>query len=124
MTRDCDCFLLTQVDRIVGFLCKESELLIDIEVDYNNNNNIDLYEYIKINKYAVLMREDKLEIMILDKVESLDMELMQLVYTSSKYIELNEAGKQYYNILCMTLKNTETDEDWVDISNFISKYCS
>ena len=123
MTRSDDCFLLTQVDKIIGFSCEGLKLGVYISVGYDEHN-MDFYEYMKIPKYAVLMREDKLEIMILDKVESLDMELMQLVYTSDKYIELNEAGKQYYNILCMTLKNTETDEDWVDISNFISKYCS
>ena len=124
MFRQDDCILLTKVDDIVNISCEESELIVGIEV-YNNNNssNINFDEYIKIPKYAVLMSEDKLDIMVLDKVENIDNELMQLVYTSSKYIKLNEAGKQYYKMSCMTLNNNEIDEDWVDISKFIGKYC-
>ena len=119
MFRQGDCILLTKVDDIVNISCKESELLVDIEV----YNNMDFNEYIKIPKYVALMHEDKLDIMVIDKVENIDTELMQLVYTSSKHIKLNEAGKQYYKMSCMTLNNNEIDEDWVDISKFIGKYC-
>lgn len=121
MTRSDDCFLLTQVDEIVGFSYEKFELSIDIKVDYYNNN-IDLNEYIKIPKYVVVMHEEQLNIMILEKVDSIDMELMQLAYISKNFIELNEAGKQYYNILCMTMNNNETDEDWCNIDEFIEKY--
>lgn len=120
MTRQGDYILLTQVDEIVGFSYEKFELNIAVGVNYNSNIQFD--EYIKIPKYAVLMHEDKLDIMILEKVESLDMEFMQLVYLSKNFIELNEAGKQYYNILCMTLNNNETDEDWCNIDEFIKKY--
>lgn len=120
MTRQGDYILLTQVDEIVGFSYEKFELNIAVGVNYNSNIQFD--EYIKIPKYAVLMHEDKLDIMILEKVESLDMEFMQLVYLSKNFIELNEAGKQYYNILCMTLNNNETDENWCNIDEFIEKY--
>ncbi len=47
------------------------------------------------------------------------------IYSSNlifKHIKLNEAGKQYYKMSCMTLNSNEIDEDWVDISKFIGKY--
>ena len=122
MFRQDDCILLTKVDDIVNISCEESELIVGIEV-YNNDNNMDFNEYIKIPKYVALMREDKLDIMVIDKVENIDTELMQLVYTSSKHIKLNEEGKQYYNMSCTTLNSNEIDEEWIDISKFIDKYC-
>ena len=121
MTRQGDYILLTQVDNILGISYTKFELSIDIEVNYNNSN-IDFNEYIKIPKYAVVMHEEQLDIMILEKVDSIDMELMQLAYISKNFIELNEAGKQYYNILCMTMNNNETDENWCNIDEFIEKY--
>lgn len=121
MTRQGDYILLTQVDNILGISYIKFELSIVIEVNYNNSN-IDLNEYIKIPKYVVVMHEEQLDIMILEKVDSIDMELMQLAYISKNFIELNEAGKQYYNILCMTMNNNETDENWCNIDEFIEKY--
>ena len=120
MFRQSDYILLTKVDDIINISCEESELIVGIEV--YNNNNMDFNEYIKIPKYAVVMHEEQLDIMILEKVDSIDMELMQLAYISKNFIELNEAGKQYYNILCMTMNNNETDENWCNIDEFIEKY--
>lgn len=122
MTRHDDCILLTKVDRSVGSFYEELALFMFIDVDYDSND-IDFHEYLKIPTNIVLMRKDKLDIMILAKVELIDMKSMQLVYTSSSYMELNEAGKQYYNMLCMTLDSDETDENWVDIYDIVDKYC-
>lgn len=122
MNRSDDCFLLTQVDKIIGFSCEGLKLGVYISVGYDEHN-MDFYEYIKIPKYAVLMREDKLDIMVLEKVENIDMELMKLVYECYGNIKLNEEGKQYYNMLCTKLKNNETDENWINIYKFVEEYC-
>ena len=114
-------FLLTQIDNVLDIKYEGFKFFVEIKVDYCNST-IDFNEKVILPKYIAVLTEDKLDIMILEKVKPIDMESMQLVYTSSEYIKLNEAGKQYYNMLCMTMNKNDTDENWCDIDKFIKEY--
>ncbi len=122
MIRRDDFFLLTQVENIADFKYDDMKAFIDIKVDYCYCS-VDFNEKVVLPKCVVVLLENKLDVMIIEKLESLDMESMRLVCVSDFYIELNEAGKDYYNILCMIMSNNETDDNWVDINKFVDKYC-
>ena len=122
MIRRDNYFLLTQIDNIIDFKHEGLNLYIDIKVDYYNSA-VDFNEKVILPKCVVVLLEDKLDVMIIYKLKPLDMESKRLECCSSFYIGLNDLGKEYYNLMCMMFDNNTEDDNWVDLDEFVSKYC-
>lgn len=126
MIRRDDYFILTKIDNMIEFERTEQEyaghkLNIVLKVDYCYSV-VDFNEKVILPKSVVVLLEDKFDVMIIQALKPRDMESKILECVSSHYIELNEEGKDYYNMLCMMLNNNETDDNWCDINELIGKY--
>lgn len=132
MIRYNEYFLYTKIDNLYKFEADKYSGLIEAHIESNygwldtENNNVALGQKLELNRLICMLDNKCLWFMNLLELKHGASGFSQLKYGVYTGYELNDAGKEYYDLLCMMLSNEEADDTWITndkINEFIHQYC-